>query len=59
VALVVNDAMTHVFFDALPFGGFGASGMGHYHGEYGFQALSHANPWYGKARAWCEPDRAV
>ena len=43
-ALVVNDAMTHVFFDALPFGGVGASGMGHYHGEYGFKALSHAKP---------------
>jgi coniferyl-aldehyde dehydrogenase len=43
-ALVINDAMTHVFFDALPFGGVGASGMGHYHGEYGFKALSHAKP---------------
>ena len=43
-ALVVNDAMTHVFFDTLPFGGVGASGMGHYHGEYGFKALSHAKP---------------
>jgi coniferyl-aldehyde dehydrogenase len=43
-ALVVNDAMTHVFFDALPFGGVGAAGMGHYHGEYGFKALSHAKP---------------
>lgn len=43
-ALVLNDAMTHVFFDALPFGGVGASGMGHYHGEYGFRALSHAKP---------------
>ena len=43
-ALVVNDAMTHVFVDSLPFGGVGASGMGHYHGEYGFRALSHAKP---------------
>ncbi|MDN7904684.1 coniferyl aldehyde dehydrogenase [Burkholderia diffusa] len=43
-ALIVNDAMTHVFVDALPFGGVGASGMGHYHGEYGFRALSHAKP---------------
>jgi coniferyl-aldehyde dehydrogenase len=43
-ALVVNDAMTHVFVDPLPFGGVGASGMGHYHGEYGFRALSHAKP---------------
>ncbi|WP_213780696.1 coniferyl aldehyde dehydrogenase [Caballeronia sp. dw_276] len=43
-AMVVNDAMTHVFVDALPFGGVGASGMGHYHGEYGFRSLSHAKP---------------
>ncbi|CAN7664985.1 coniferyl aldehyde dehydrogenase [Caballeronia sp. LjRoot34] len=43
-ALVVNDAMTHVFVDALPFGGVGSSGMGHYHGEYGFRTLSHAKP---------------
>jgi len=43
-ALVLNDAMTHVFVDALPFGGVGASGMGHYHGEYGFRTLSHAKP---------------
>jgi hypothetical protein len=33
---------SHVFFAALPFGGVGASGMGHYHGEYGFRALCHA-----------------
>ncbi|GAB7533837.1 coniferyl aldehyde dehydrogenase [Burkholderia sp. 3C] len=43
-AVVANDAMTHVFFDTLPFGGVGASGMGHYHGEFGFRALSHAKP---------------
>ncbi|WP_321909554.1 coniferyl aldehyde dehydrogenase [Paraburkholderia sp. J11-2] len=43
-ALVVNDAMTHVFFDSLPFGGVGASGMGHYHGEYGYRTFSHAKP---------------
>jgi coniferyl-aldehyde dehydrogenase len=43
-AMVVNDAMTHVFVDALPFGGVGASGMGHYHGVYGFRTLSHAKP---------------
>jgi coniferyl-aldehyde dehydrogenase len=41
-AFAVNDAMTHVVIDALPFGGVGASGMGHYHGEYGFRTFSHA-----------------
>lgn len=41
-AVVVNDAMTNIMIEALPFGGVGHSGMGHYHGEYGFRALSHA-----------------
>jgi coniferyl-aldehyde dehydrogenase len=40
----VNDAITHVFFDALPFGGVGVSGRSHHHGEYGFRSLSHAKP---------------
>jgi coniferyl-aldehyde dehydrogenase len=43
-ALIVNDAAAHVLVDALPFGGVGASGMGHYHGEYGFRALSNGKP---------------
>ncbi|MGI4857563.1 MAG: coniferyl aldehyde dehydrogenase [Janthinobacterium lividum] len=43
-ALVVNDAMTHVFVEALPFGGVGASGMGAYHGIHGFRTFSHAKP---------------
>lgn len=41
-AVVINDAMTHVFADELPFGGVGLSGMGAYHGIYGFRAFSHA-----------------
>lgn len=41
-ALVVNDCMSHVLFEALPFGGVGASGMGAYHGVYGFRTFSHA-----------------
>jgi coniferyl-aldehyde dehydrogenase len=28
-----SGAMSHVFVDPLPFGGVGASSMGHYHGE--------------------------
>lgn len=41
-ALVVNDAMTHVFAEDLPFGGVGHSGMGAYHGIDGFRTFSHA-----------------
>lgn len=38
---VVNHIALHCLTPTLPFGGVGASGMGAYHGEWGFQALSH------------------
>ncbi|TSE01562.1 aldehyde dehydrogenase family protein [Skermania sp. ID1734] len=38
---VVNHVAMHLLVPQLPFGGVGASGMGAYHGEWGFQALSH------------------
>jgi acyl-CoA reductase-like NAD-dependent aldehyde dehydrogenase len=38
----VNDVFLHVGPDTLPFGGIGASGMGAYHGEAGFNTFSHA-----------------
>jgi aldehyde dehydrogenase (NAD+) len=38
----VNDVVVHVSNPYLPFGGVGASGMGHYHGEYSFKTFSHA-----------------
>ena len=38
--VTVNDTILHIAQSALPFGGVGASGMGHYHGEEGFNALS-------------------
>ena len=38
--VTVNDTMLHIAQDALPFGGVGASGMGHYHGEEGFSTFS-------------------
>jgi coniferyl-aldehyde dehydrogenase len=41
-AVVINDVMSHVLFEALPFGGVGHSGMGAYHGVYGFRTFSHA-----------------
>ena len=39
--LVVNDVMVQSASLDLPFGGVGASGMGRYHGRYGFEQLSH------------------
>lgn len=37
----VNDVIWHGGQDSLPFGGVGASGMGHYHGVDGFKTFSH------------------
>lgn len=37
----VNDTISHIINPALPFGGVGMSGMGRYHGEYGFLTFSH------------------
>ncbi len=41
-AVCINDAGFHAAVDDLPFGGIGASGMGSYHGEQGFNTFSHA-----------------
>jgi len=37
----VNDAIMHISNNRLPFGGVGESGIGSYHGEYGFRTFSH------------------
>lgn len=40
-AVVTNHAAMHVLCPELPFGGVGNSGMGAYHGRWGFEAFSH------------------
>lgn len=37
----VNDTIVHIATSRMPFGGVGASGMGGYHGKYGFETFSH------------------
>ena len=37
----INGCIIQMMNEVLPFGGFGQSGMGSYHGEYGFRAFSH------------------
>jgi acyl-CoA reductase-like NAD-dependent aldehyde dehydrogenase len=38
--VTINDVIYHIAQNNLPFGGVGASGMGHYHGRAGFQTFS-------------------
>jgi len=38
----VNDTLLHCTLPDLPFGGVGSSGVGQYHGRFGFEAFSHA-----------------
>lgn len=46
----LNDTLLHVAQDDLPFGGIGASGMGHYHGHEGFLTFSKAKGVFAKGR---------
>ncbi|MBS0580900.1 MAG: coniferyl aldehyde dehydrogenase [Proteobacteria bacterium] len=47
--VAVNDALWHVGQHDLPFGGVGASGMGHYHGRDGFLTFSKLRPVFYQA----------
>ena len=42
----INDVVMHPALEDAPFGGVGASGMGHYHGREGFLEFSHARSVY-------------
>ncbi|PWN67322.1 aldehyde dehydrogenase [Chryseobacterium oncorhynchi] len=50
----INDTVMHLSNDNLPFGGVGTSGIGNYHGNYGFEAFSHQKAILEKA-TWGEP----
>ena len=51
----INDVIMHLGNDRLPFGGVGNSGIGNYHGTYGFEAFSHQKSILEKA-TWGEPN---
>jgi len=42
--VTMNDTLLHFSNPYLPFGGVGASGMGNYHGKFGFDTFSHQKP---------------
>ena len=46
----VNTTLMHALVAGLPFGGVGASGFGAYHGEAGFQTLSHRKSVFLQSR---------
>ncbi|HSQ67358.1 MAG TPA: coniferyl aldehyde dehydrogenase, partial [Polyangiaceae bacterium] len=46
----INETMVHFAQDDLPFGGVGESGIGHYHGREGFDALTKRKPVFYQAR---------
>jgi aldehyde dehydrogenase (NAD+) len=50
----VNQVNINVFIESMPFGGTGQSGMGHYYGKHGFDALTHA-----KSMLISPPDSAI
>ena len=51
----INDVVMHLGNDNLPFGGVGNSGMGSYHGKFGFETFSHQKAVLDRA-TWGEPD---
>ena len=48
--VTVNDVISHVTQENLPFGGVGPSGMGSYHGYDGFKEFSHAKSIYKQTK---------
>lgn len=51
----INDVVMHLSNDHLPFGGVGNSGIGNYHGKFGFDTFSHQKAILERA-TWGEPD---
>jgi len=48
--VTINDCMWHVAQEDAPFGGVGASGIGAYHGEWGFRTFSKEKPVFIQSR---------
>jgi coniferyl-aldehyde dehydrogenase len=48
--VTVNDCLLHQVQESQPFGGVGASGMGAYHGEWGFRTFSKEKPVFHRPR---------
>ncbi len=53
--VTVNDCLLHIAQEHQPFGGVGASGMGAYHGEWGFRRFSKEKPVFHRGRVSATP----
>jgi aldehyde dehydrogenase (NAD+) len=51
----INDVIMHLGNESLPFGGVGNSGIGNYHGKFGFETFSHQKAVLERA-TWGEPN---
>ncbi len=50
----VNDVIVHLASESMPFGGVGESGMGNYHGKYGYDTFSHLKSITDR-KNWIDP----
>jgi len=48
----INQVNIHLFIESMPFGGVGFSGIGHYYGKAGFDALTHAKSVSSRHLTW-------
>ncbi len=48
--VTINDTLLHIAQESLPFGGVGASGMGHYRGQWGFDTFSKLKSVFRQSR---------
>lgn len=57
--VTINDCIFHLAQESQPFGGVGSSGMGAYHGEWGFRTFSKEKPVFSQSRhagtKWLRP----
>jgi len=53
--ITINDCISHAGIIELPFGGVGSSGMGAYHGQYGFETFSHLRGVHKRANLLDNP----
>ncbi|MEN6391965.1 MAG: aldehyde dehydrogenase [Syntrophomonas sp.] len=50
--LCINDTLSHMLPDQLPFGGVGDSGTGSYHGDSSFYSFSHKKSVFNNSSPW-------